>query len=430
MKAKLGQTLENFFQMESRARERHNAAGRRVVSGCRLTEGHGGMELSRGEYYELASCPYCGGHTALFASGPRDFFGGSAVFHLVCSNRSCGRRFDCPIRSTKKGRYNGQTFELLPPAADTADPLSPRAIVERLRQLDGLYKYVSPDRIDILRDRLIRYTPADRTNDKAEFSPRLSAEKADAFLRASIRRQLTERFQEIPKDAATAFHQIPSNEEALVEFLFCVAKKDYIEDESLYVEMLTKGLRRSTGILSLTEDPGNNNMWERYAARDTGLVYGFEPLAFGRGSVHELWTDGLALPVIYTATPTIDNLAGLFEKDLSWSDEREWRVLRRLVESKIIKDELIHLFPIDPDTILNVTLGIDASDDLRKEVVLLCEGDPELRHVCVRKRVHDYGRSFRFEIVRQGEELSSVSLFEAWEKPKQIDNKVAGGPGF
>lgn len=58
--------------------------------------------------------------------------------------------------------------------------------MSRLRPIALLYKYLAPDRIDILQKRRIRFTPPGAFNDPFEFRPVLKALRSDPELQQQI----------------------------------------------------------------------------------------------------------------------------------------------------------------------------------------------------------------------------------------------------
>src|SRR5262249_4259046 len=103
-----------------------------------------------------------------------------------------------------------------------------------------LYKYLSPDRLDVLRDGFIRLTQLAALNDPFECSPR--------FLKAN---ELT-----APPQA---------------ECQCCV--DSYVDgaQENLLLEQSTQ-----TGVVCLTEHPDNLLMWAHYAQNHEGFVLGLD----------------------------------------------------------------------------------------------------------------------------------------------------------
>lgn len=103
-----------------------------------------------------------------------------------------------------------------------------------------LYKYFSPDRVDVLRDGMIRFTQLAAVNDPLDCRPRILQ---------------PDELSSVPY----AEHQC------------CVTS---------YVTVLQEALlttdRRSIGMLCLTEKEDNLLMWSHYAQNHEGFVIGFD----------------------------------------------------------------------------------------------------------------------------------------------------------
>ncbi len=108
-------------------------------------------------------------------------------------------------------------------------------------------------------------------------------------------------------------------------------------------------LRNRLGILCLTERPDDHLMWVHYARNHTGFVVGFNP--------HEDFfrTDGRALrKVVYEDGPRVFPSADLdvcFYKSDEWKYEQEWRCARQFEPSES------RLVEISPSLITEIIFG-------------------------------------------------------------------------
>ena len=143
------------------------------------------------------------------------------------------------------------------------------------------YKYVSAERIDILQNRLIRFTQPNAMNDPFEARPhfyKLGSKEEFAKNYAEAIRRFPIR---VWNDYCKAIGNDPGR--------FALAKK--VENNPDYAERLYKNLHQrnpqdllpnlrerfynlhnTTGILSLSETPDNLLMWAHYAEEHTGFV--------------------------------------------------------------------------------------------------------------------------------------------------------------
>src|ERR1041385_797367 len=117
-----------------------------------------------------------------------------------------------------------------------------------------VYKYVHPDRIDVLRNGLVRFTQAHSLNDPFETFPSFDR------LRESLIKRQRALIESLP---ASIFDQ------SLVSFL--VPSRI---DRSL--EEFQRDLSSQMLVLSLTKNGNNLVMWSHYADYHRGFVIGFD----------------------------------------------------------------------------------------------------------------------------------------------------------
>jgi DUF2971 family protein len=135
-----------------------------------------------------------------------------------------------------------------------------------------LYKYLPPERIDILENMEIRFSPPTEFND-------------------------------------------------IFDTDYLVPKSEGSKGMATRIK-----LKRQLGVLCLTERPDDHRMWVHYARNHTGFVLGFN------GNASFFNEDERALrEVIYLSHPHVLHEAGLnacFYKSEAWKDEHEWRCVR------------------------------------------------------------------------------------------------------
>ena len=207
-----------------------------------------------------------------------------------------------------------------------------------------LYKYCTAERMDILRNRQIRFTQGEQLNDIFEMKPTVDLdEKAHN--------------RELKKLAESHNCEIePSTRE---------------KDVALVYRTLEEAL-----VLSLSSEWNLIPMWSYYADGHKGLVIGFN-------RCKQLLSD--AKQVNYTNEyPVVTSgfADAIFNKHEQWRHESEWRSLRVLScsapDQTLCKD--IHLYRFSPDTVAEVIIGhrMTASD---RCMVLESLNDPEYDHV-------------------------------------------------
>jgi hypothetical protein len=158
-----------------------------------------------------------------------------------------------------------------------------------------LYKYLPPERIDILENMEVRFSPPTDFNDTFD------------------------------ADFLIPLHSDPSA----------------FRNRSI--------LRRRLGIICLTEEPDDHLMWVHYAKNLTGFALGFDTNApFFR-------VDGRVLnKVSYQNIPYVTADPGMdvcFHKSKTWEHEREWRCVRYFERSdpRVVR--------IEPSLITNIIFG-------------------------------------------------------------------------
>ena len=124
--------------------------------------------------------------------------------------------------------------------------------------MPAVYKYLSPERVDVLRDARIRYTQPACFNEPFESKPVVAAlptpEEIEAVGRIEVARLGT------PEEDVSGILRIAA---------------DPIEFRAV-LDLLLDVIGRTVGILSLTEKPDNLLMWAHYAANHTVYAIGLD----------------------------------------------------------------------------------------------------------------------------------------------------------
>lgn len=230
-----------------------------------------------------------------------------------------------------------------------------------------LYKYVTPERIDIIQNLKIRFTRYDELND--------------------------------PFECRFVVNPIPKEQE--------VAEADDYVAEWAQVEIWLRSRIGQLGLLCLSRTPDNLLMWSHYAAEHKGFVIGFdeqhdyfnreayyvEP-EFGVKRVIDLPGFGTLRDVAYGQERKVIDFGEsvpfdfFFSKSLDWSYEQEVRTFRNMREGNRIPDTKIYLFDLPPNLIRRVIIGAQAAPGLEKQVLDAVHKN-EIRHIQVdRARLH------------------------------------------
>lgn len=267
-----------------------------------------------------------------------------------------------------------------------------------MEQSKRLYKYVTAARTDVLRDLSIRFTQPSALNDPFELTPMfeqvMSEEKFGDMLEQSkglIDEALREQYKKLPTELRSSV--------SLEKFIsFFQANPSLIDNALLNIAptfraviaafapqakaMLTEALQSRVGILSLSESADHPLLWAHYADSHRGFVIEFdvqhEYFDRRRSDKDELYH---LRQVKYAKRSslgrTLFDLDGddlLVTKHLSWSYEREWRMLAPLdaAEScREISGEAVYLFSVPALAITGVVLGARVTDKVADEVAEL-----------------------------------------------------------
>lgn len=220
-----------------------------------------------------------------------------------------------------------------------------------------LYKYISADRKDILRDSQIRFTQYYDQNDPYECSVSL-----------------------LPLERET---------QAAVE-------DDYL-GERAEVETQFRNKFFQFGMLCLTKNRQNLLMWSHYAQNHKGLVLGFDiknsffnseesftDFAFNLKKKFPVEGFGTIRPVEYLKKRKQVNYGHsvsihdiLFTKSFHWEYEQEFRILKSILNIEPAKQlstgEKIYLIRFPKDCLKEVIFGLDTEESNKKEVEKLNE---------------------------------------------------------
>lgn len=262
---------------------------------------------------------------------------------------------------------------------------------------DRIFKYLAPERINVLSEQLIRYTPLGAFNDPFEGRPEIrsfaSDEEALSNFASAMPSQLNAAYGRLPAQVrkgvsiqqwmqfATPF--MAQYQDEFLAMLHAVSTQVLPSFPSKFDEVM--------GALSLCEVPDSLLMWAHYGVSHTGFVLEFDPshpyFITRRSEGDEF---GHLRRVVYRDTRPSANLIDLdgvemfLVKSKEWEYEHEWRVLRPLKDAeKIISvnDQQIHLFQLPPEAIKSVIFGSRASPNLIGQARELLSANSETSHI-------------------------------------------------
>lgn len=285
-----------------------------------------------------------------------------------------------------------------------------------------IFKYFSPDRIDVLEDGHIRFTPPGDFNDPFESFPYFKAiapqKDIDAFiedkgwdkikiegmLEESLKAQLRKNPNiKIPFCAVKEWMNamMEQGKPALTDYFKKFMTMDGTFHRELAINTLLNAMNQEIGMLCLTEKRDNLLMWAHYTSNHTGFVIQFDTqnsFFDQRNKPNEI--RGHLKKVRYTKKrpeltlmdpniskeQTIDRWVNdiFFVKSEHWEYEQEWRMALTLRDCQrvIQKDGYkIHLFPFPKDCVETVILGCKISKDKKDSVMRIVKQDRSYSHV-------------------------------------------------
>ena len=282
------------------------------------------------------------------------------------------------------------------------------------------YKYVPPERINILQNRLIRFTQPNALNDPFEARPNFHA-TIEGFARefANTIRQNPGMWEECRRETQTSLNQQafadrieenPDNAAQLYRSLgWEPPLSDLLEKSYGLKDRLYKEVYNHVGILSLSETRDNLLMWAHYAKEHTGFVLmldGSHDFFKGNNPSPEI-AKGFAKPELVQyklerpQTPIeAPPLEILLIKSSDWKHEKEWRYLKHLKDAdewcKDANNLDAGLFLVPPKCIMGVILGCYRSNKLKNKIIALRHDNPEFSHLQI---LQTYASTTRYRLV-------------------------------
>ncbi len=278
-----------------------------------------------------------------------------------------------------------------------------------------LYKYLSPERIDVLSSGLIRFTQPALFNDPFEMSPHISAiaseEEIDKIFDAKHERQVQEQYLKHNR-AFRRKNPLESFKKGYTKEVLLPRIKESAKGKALAHarESLSIAMSQAIGILCLTGKPDNLLMWAHYADSHTGLVIELDvehpffkqvfddPLS-PAGLDEDLRKDyGYLKPMVYNdqrpeiTISSVKSFDSFLVKSTDWKYEEEWRMLMPTAKaSKVVKEGEVDIFlyEVPKSAITKVILGCRASENLLESVKQLKQENKRLSHLQIEKMVLD-----------------------------------------
>lgn len=269
-----------------------------------------------------------------------------------------------------------------------------------------LYKYLHPDRIDVLRNGTIRFSSPKVLNDPFELKPHISAlapkNNIHSDFETLLPSLLAEEYAKLPAEARrkVSIKQFQQLAKAHLPQL----KAQFQEYAEMVLPMaqriMSDKFEEMIGILCLTESPASLLMWAHYADSHQGFVVEFDATSpfFDQRKSSEDEFRHLRKVIYRELRPSlvlseVEDFSPFLTKGVDWSYEAEWRMMLPLSDaSEVIGSgpTAIHLFEYPRLSIRSIIMGCRMSESKEDEIRQTLRATDELKEVpCSRVQLDD-----------------------------------------
>jgi hypothetical protein len=265
----------------------------------------------------------------------------------------------------------------------------------------SMFKYFGPERLDVLKGCMVRYSPLGAFNDPFEGRPEI--------LSVTSPQQAKETFQAvIPEAIKEALDSVPPELKALIPLpmLETLMREQMVAKESEILvalqsftpkisQLMSSTFDKSLGAFCLSEVPDSLLMWSHYGASHAGFVLEFDArhTYFHEQKGPEDEFRHLRRVEYRETRPSasltdFDGVDVFLVKSGHWAYEREWRIFRALREANLVipaEPHSFHLFSFPPDALRSLILGARATSDTVAAVKDVLLANSNFKHVRLRR---------------------------------------------
>lgn len=268
-----------------------------------------------------------------------------------------------------------------------------------------LYKYLPPERLDVLSNGLIRYTQFGAFNDPFDGQPHFAELSTDEDLKEKMAHL-------IPEEIHRAYGSLPSENQAQMpyELFYAMAMwrarevaPDMLKNMAAITPFIQNWLRENLdkhiGALSLSEAPDSVLMWSHYSCGHAGFALGFDARhPYFNARLSEVDEFRHLRRVKYRnerPNAPLSSLSGVevfLVKSADWAYEKEWRIMRPLADSETVADAQplpAHLFRYPSDAIKEIIIGAKMFPFIRNALLDVLAAQPALRHAVLKQAYID-----------------------------------------
>lgn len=261
-----------------------------------------------------------------------------------------------------------------------------------------LFKYLHPDRIDVLKNRAIRFSQPEAFNDPFEFKPVINSVCSNDYLQNYVDENLDRLTEEQLSNMLPPQIRNLISRESVIAFV----KKSLLDNhESLDNVLKALGTHASKiiptksneliGVLSLTEKKDNLLMWSHYADSHRGFCIRFDSThSFfnrKRSEKDEFYHLRKVKYLQERPSKTMNEMDGidmfLLKSDI-WKYEQEWRICSVLSDANTILESQmppVCLFNFPSEIVKEIIIGTNASNEFIENIANVINQDPEFKHV-------------------------------------------------
>jgi hypothetical protein len=272
------------------------------------------------------------------------------------------------------------------------------------------YKYLSPERIDVIRNLKIRYTQVTALNDPFESLLGIIEKDKEWYLNKFKEKVVKEIQDRGIKGDSKKKQFFRARKKDFPNWYKCYTDEKWLIETSEEIQNMVGSV---SGILSLSATEKNILMWSHYSSNHEGFVIEFN-------GDHEYFCNSIEKIIYSDVRPYYDPTKMSHEpeifntKSLDWKYEQEFRKSMPLVEQielengnklspfdkkhleNIAKDK-IFLFDFPKEAITSVILGWKSSSKLKEEIIIALN-EHELNDVVIRRAV-PHKRKFEMEVI-------------------------------
>jgi hypothetical protein len=262
-----------------------------------------------------------------------------------------------------------------------------------------LYKYCSPERLDILQNCQVRFTQPNKFNDPFELLPSYTDKVSSEYAFMNWGEGIDKSYRELRMagfnlPALDKFEE--SKNTSKEKILNRLSTDPYYANLMLWGSVYPLFSSIFVGVLCLTEKPNNLLMWSHYASSCKGFVIGFDTTNnwFNGNTGHNgLYT---IQKVKYDDKRPSEKLdEAIFAKGKDWSYEEEWRIISAVHDCTQVSDGsdiFVKNFPMD--SVVSLIIGC-------------------------KMRSKD-----RIELLKQSKKFPNAELYRSYPDPRKYEMEI------